>query len=170
MKAKEIAVIAICAALLFSMQALFPILMVPLYIVLGSVLKRTHGILLGVILGIISFLLTGQLLTLSNILLLPLLLQFMYVVRPFYVTQNSDCLVNQRQKIVPLVLTVFAGVFCITILAEVFALFLYGYPFAVFIPVVLHSAAGAVISAIIVGVVSQTLQQFIAKLLLKIGI
>jgi len=115
MKAKEIAVIAICAALLFSMQALFPILMVPLYIVLGSVLKRTHGILLGVILGIISFLLTGQLLTLSNILLLPLLLQFMYIVRPFYVTRNSDCLVNKRQKIVPLVLTVFAGVFCITI-------------------------------------------------------
>jgi len=170
MKLYEMVVVALFAALTLAIHTLVPILMTPTLIILGAALKKHQGLMFGVVVGFTTYLLTGRLLALSNVLLLPLLLWSLASLAPFYTTtsrgKNSACLSGAAVNRLKYGIVVLVTVFAVNVIAEILALLVYQYPIAVFWAGFIPAIVGASITAVVVGIVGTPLRQRVAKLML----
>jgi hypothetical protein len=73
MNTKSFTLIAIFTALTITLSLVFPLLLLFVFIIISMVIRPREAMLLGMVIGFTSYLLGGQILALSNVILLPII-------------------------------------------------------------------------------------------------
>jgi hypothetical protein len=167
MNTKSIALIALLSALTLVFNLLFPLLMVFMFILISMTVKLREAIVLGAVIGVLSYLITGQILALTNVVLLPLIAIVLFRLETFIygIPLNKGCHSNSISSRLKLGLVVFSIVLIANLLSESLAALMINGGIAYLIASFPVAFIGALFNAILIGLIGIYIQLRLQKII-----
>jgi hypothetical protein len=167
MNTKSVALIAVFTAFTITLNLIFPILMLFVFLLISMVIKPKEGILLGIVVGLTSYLISGQILALTNVFLLPMIVIILHQFEPFIYKKHlsEGCHRDDWPSRLRLFLVVFGLVLVANFISEVFAAIMINGGIAYIIASLPIILLGALANATLIGVWGIYLQLRLQKLI-----
>jgi len=170
MTSNSIAIIGVMASLSIVLSVYFPIGMLFVYLITVLVLRLKDSVTLGIVIGLVSYLLTSDLIALTNVFLLPMIAITHYLFEPFiYGRHLSEGCHNEHSVAsrIKLGSVAFISILIANIISEFAASIIYGGGLAYVVVSLPVSLIGAVINAILIGLLGILIQLRIQKVMIK---
>ena len=167
---KDISLVAVLSALIISISIMLPPLLFFVFAIIVMSIHKTQAYLIAFVVGVISYLITGQPMSTINIILLPMFVYLIDVTKPFYYRskkhQELECSSTKRISNVALGLTTGVIVLLLNTINEFAAFTIWQYTFEQFISSMPLAIGGAIVTGLLLGFVGVYLQQRFTKLLM----
>jgi hypothetical protein len=168
--AKEIALIGLLTALNVAVNVYIPLFVLYVFVILAFVLKPRQACSLGVLTGVLQWFVNGKIMSLTNVIFLPLIALAIYAIRP-KLFGGTQCASGSTYKS-NLILGAYSFIiiFLLGVISEIITTLVYGTGVAYVIASLPLQLILAVANALLIGFTAIWLYKRIAKVLLKLGL
>jgi hypothetical protein len=168
--AKGIALVGLLTALNAAVNLYVPLLALYVFVILALVLKPRQSCALGALTGVLQWLMNGKIMSLSNVVFLPIIALAIYAVKSkLFGGPQRDSGSRYKSNLV-LGAYSFIVIFTLGVISEIVTTLLYGTGAAYVIASLPMQLALAVANALLIGLTAIWLYRHIAKALLKFGL
>ena len=165
---KQLALISVLSALALALGYVLPLLLAFFVILIGNSLKKNEALFFGLIIGILSYLITGHILTLLNIVFFPGILWVIKTVEVYIFGGwlSKGCLSRTKPKhYFRLGLVSFILLFISNVIAEIIAGFMADIWLEYMIVSLPIALASALVTGILIGLLGIPIQKRLNKAL-----
>ncbi len=168
MNIKQITFISVFAALTLALYAFIPVLYLFAFIIVSLSLEKKETIIFGITIGLLTFLISGRPQTLTNLIWLPLI-AYSFKLFELYIYDGylkKGCLSGVRTKNhVKLAIVAFSFILLANLGSEIITMIALNAGFSYIIASIPIMLGGALINAIVVGLIGISVQKRLSKFL-----
>lgn len=166
MKTREITIIGVMAALCVASMQFFPYIMPFLFILISLTFTRKHSCLLGVVLGLMSFLIYGKIMALSSVVMLPAVALATAWGRDHILLRSNQTDISSIRPSKMLLFTLFTFFvqLLVNVLNEIATSIVFSFGFEYVIASLPLSLALSAIAALLVGLLSLPIWKVLARI------
>lgn len=167
---KEIALIGILTALNVAVNLFVPLLALYVFIILALVLKPVQACCLGALTGVLQWLVNGKIMSLTNVVLLPLIALAFYAIKPKLFGKAQCASQTTYKSNILLGLFSFVVVFATGVVCEILTSIIYGTGLAYVVASLPLQLIIAAANALLLGLTAIWLYKRVTKALYKLGV